>query len=61
VRPLSAVVAERQPRTPAGDLTLFKSLGMGISDLSLGIEIYNVARAKGIGTPLPGVPKMVSW
>jgi len=53
VRPLSAVVAAQQRRAPADDLTLFKSLGMGISDLSLGIEIYNAARAAGIGTPLP--------
>lgn len=53
VRPLSAVVAARQTRTSADDLTLFKSLGMGISDLSLGIEIYNAACAAGVGRPLP--------
>jgi Predicted ornithine cyclodeaminase, mu-crystallin homolog len=52
VRPLSAIVAGRQQRTPADDLTLFKSLGMGISDLSLGIEIYNAARTAGVGRPV---------
>ncbi|OLC44729.1 MAG: ornithine cyclodeaminase [Acidobacteria bacterium 13_1_40CM_65_14] len=52
VRPLSEVAAERQRRTPGDDLTLFKSLGMGISDLSLGIEIYNSAKAAGLGMAL---------
>jgi ornithine cyclodeaminase len=49
VRPLSAIVATRQQRAPTDDVTLFKSLGMGISDLSLGIEIYNAATAAGVG------------
>jgi ornithine cyclodeaminase len=52
VRPLSAVVAERERRTPEDDLTLFKSLGMGISDLALGLEVYNSAKAAGLGRPL---------
>lgn len=63
VRPLSAVVAGRQPRTASDDVTLFKSLGMGISDLALGIEIYNAARASGAGRafahPTPASPKLV--
>ena len=44
------------------DVTLFKPLGMGVSDLSLGIEIYNAARATGVGSPLAH-PKtaLVSW
>jgi len=49
VRPLSAIVATRHERAPTDDVTLFKSLGMGISDLSLGIEIYNAATAAGVG------------
>ena len=49
VRPLSAIVATRQQRAQTDDVTLFKSLGMGISDLSLGIEIYNAATAAGAG------------
>jgi len=49
VRPLSAIVATRHERAPTDDVTLFKSLGMGISDLSLGIEIYNAATAAGAG------------
>jgi alanine dehydrogenase len=53
VRPLSAIVADRQHRVPSDDVTLFKSLGMGISDLSLGIEIYNAARTAAVGKPIP--------
>src|SRR5438552_13586219 len=49
VRPLPALVATRHQRAPTADATLFKSLGMGISDLSLGIEIYNAATAAGAG------------
>lgn len=47
--PLSTVVAARRPRADGDDLTLFKSLGMGISDLSLAIEIYQKALDRGLG------------
>ena len=50
------VAADR--RRPAGtDLSLFKPMGMGISDLSLGIEILRRAQASGVGRsmPVPGV------
>lgn len=43
VQPLSTIVSERVPRSEADDLTLFKSLGVGISDLSLGIQLYRDA------------------
>ena len=62
VRPLSAVVDQRQARSDTDDLTLFKSLGMGISDLALGIEIYNAARTRGAGRrfahPIHGAPRL---
>ena len=61
VRPLSSIVAARQPRRADEDVTLFKSLGMGISDLSLGIEVYNSAVARGLGQPLTRPQKLVSW
>jgi len=48
-RPLSALVATRQPRDPNDDITLFKSLGMGISDLALGSELYQKALEAGLG------------
>ena len=53
VRPISRLVAE-DLRRPAGcDLTLFKAVGMGMSDLALGIEILARAEAAGLGTPVP--------
>ena len=48
VLPLSQVVATRFARQPGTDLTLFKAMGMGLSDLSLGIEVYEAARRRRI-------------
>lgn len=53
VRSLAEVVAARAPRRPDEDVTLFKSLGMGISDLALGLEVYRRAREQGRGRSLP--------
>lgn len=53
VEPLASVVEKRQPRSPSDDLTVFKSLGMGISDLALGMEIYRRAVAAGLGHAFP--------
>jgi ornithine cyclodeaminase len=59
---LADLVAAGTRRTAADDLTLFKSLGMGISDLALGIEIYRAARRAGVGrpidTPQPAAPRL---
>jgi ornithine cyclodeaminase/alanine dehydrogenase-like protein (mu-crystallin family)/gentisate 1,2-dioxygenase len=52
VQSLSTIVAER-PARANNALTLFKALGMGISDLALGIEIYRRAIDLGLGRPLP--------
>jgi alanine dehydrogenase len=52
VQSLADLVAARQPRAVSDDLTVFKSLGMGISDLSLGIELYRKAVASGLGREL---------
>ncbi len=49
VRRLADLLAASEPRTSADDLTLFKALGMGISDLSLGIEVYRAACRAGAG------------
>ena len=59
VRSLATVVAEGKGRRDDDDLTFFKSLGMGISDLSLGIEIYRKALGAGLGRPLTH-PKKVA-
>lgn len=52
VRSLASLVASRRSRTSSDDLTLFKSLGMGISDLALGIELYKKAVESGLGRKL---------
>ncbi len=49
VTSLADLVAAQESRRQSDDLTLFKSLGMGISDLALGIELYRRARANGFG------------
>ena len=49
VTSLANLVAAGETRAAKDDLTLFKSLGMGISDLALGIELYRKARAMGLG------------
>src|SRR5205823_3370494 len=45
-------VAEAVSGASSDDLTLIKSLGMGVSDLSLAIEIYREARRVGAGRPI---------
>lgn len=59
VRSLSSVVASRSARAASDDLTLFKALGVGVSDLSLGIALYNRALALGLGYRIPH-PQRVS-
>jgi alanine dehydrogenase len=53
VESLASVVASGRPRSDAVDLTLFKSLGMGVSDLALGIDVYRAALERGLGRRLP--------
>lgn len=53
VRTISSIVAADRSRPPAADLTLFKAMGMGISDLALAIEALERARAAGRGHFLP--------
>jgi alanine dehydrogenase len=52
VLPLSRVIAAGDARPARADLTLFKAMGMGISDLSVGVEVLRRARANGVGRPL---------
>jgi len=53
VVPLSKLVGQSESRVESADVTLFKSLGMGISDLSLAREVYDRARAGGGAVELP--------
>lgn len=52
VKPLSQIVASGTHRPRGADVTLFKAMGMGLSDLSLGMEIYRRALARSVGRPL---------
>jgi alanine dehydrogenase len=54
VRGLDAVVDEDAPRARRpSDITLFKALGVGLSDVALGAEIVRRAHAAGAGHALP--------
>jgi ornithine cyclodeaminase/alanine dehydrogenase-like protein (mu-crystallin family) len=58
VTPLSRVVGENRHREQASDITLFKAMGMGISDLSLAIELYRRATKRGLGRAFPHPEKV---
>ncbi len=53
VMPLSALIASGRRRSGADDVSLFKAMGMGISDLALGVELLKRARARGMGRAIP--------
>jgi ornithine cyclodeaminase/alanine dehydrogenase-like protein (mu-crystallin family) len=53
VKELSEIVAKNITRPADADVTLFKALGMGISDLSIARSVYEQAKAKGIGREIP--------
>ena len=53
VAPLSRLVASNAARPDGADVTLFKAMGMGISDLALGIKIHELARQRGLGREIP--------
>ncbi len=53
VRPISEVIAQDAMRPANSDLTSFKAMGMGISDLALGIEVLARAEKRGGTTTLP--------
>jgi len=50
---MSEIVASGAGRPAGADLTLFKSLGVGIADLALAEALYRLARERGVGTELP--------
>lgn len=49
VMPLSKLIASGRRRAPKDDVSLFKAMGMGISDLALGAELVKRARERGVG------------
>jgi|SRR5215831_15764472 len=53
VLPLWKLVAQGQRRRDSDDISLFKAMGMGISDLALGAELVRRARERSIGRAIP--------
>jgi ornithine cyclodeaminase len=53
VKPLSGLIAEGRRRNAADDLSVFKAMGMGLSDLALGAELVRRARDRGMGRAMP--------
>ncbi len=62
VRSLGDIVANREKPPADCDITLFKSMGMGISDLTVATLAYRRAMERGIGRAIPLVPKAsIRW
>ena len=53
VETISSIIAAGKKRPKDADITLFKAMGMGLSDLALAIEVLNRARAKNLGHKVP--------
>jgi ornithine cyclodeaminase len=53
VRPIGSVIEDNVTRPPGADLTLFKAMGMGLSDMALACDILAKAREQGFGHPVP--------
>lgn len=58
VQSLAVLIAGKGARKAGDDLTFFKSLGMGISDLALGIDIYRKVANAGLGRTIPHPEKV---
>lgn len=53
VMPLATLAGSGRRRGQQDDVSLFKAMGMGISDLALGAELVRRARARGLGRAIP--------
>jgi ornithine cyclodeaminase len=53
VMPLAGLIASGRRRSGTDDVSLFKAMGMGISDLALGVELVKRARERGMGRVIP--------
>ncbi len=55
--PLAAIVAGQAPgRTAPDEITLFKSLGLAIEDVTVARHVYELARQQGLGQELDILP-----
>jgi ornithine cyclodeaminase/alanine dehydrogenase len=54
---LGAVIAGKtRPRQSAQDITIFDSTGLAIQDVAVAAAVYELAKARGMGTPVELVP-----
>jgi ornithine cyclodeaminase/alanine dehydrogenase-like protein (mu-crystallin family) len=54
VRELSdVVVGQETGRAHTEDITLFKSVGLGLEDLAVAVRVFERAKAEEVGRPLP--------
>lgn len=58
VEPLCGIVHQKWQRPPDMDVTVFKSMGMGISDLSVAVRIYREAGKQSAGRAIPHPEKV---
>lgn len=58
VRTIASIIAADEIRPDGADITLFKAMGMGLSDLALAIEILKRARAQNKGHKVPDRVKL---
>ena len=63
VRSIGDVIRSGKPARPeGGDVSLFKSVGMGLSDLAVATMAYERARERGLGRPIPAPVRAVpTW
>tara|TARA_Y100001934_G_scaffold281934_1_gene393572 strand:+ start:1035 stop:2024 length:990 start_codon:yes stop_codon:yes gene_type:complete len=53
VHTIASVISENKTRPDGADITLFKAMGMGLSDLALAIDVLKRARAENRGHKVP--------
>ena len=58
VRTIASVIAADETRPDGADITLYKAMGMGLSDLALAIEILERAQKAGRGHKVPDRVKL---
>lgn len=58
VKTLGEILLAGGNRPTNADITLFKPMGMGLSDLSVAAVVYERSLQMGLGTPLPAGPRV---
>lgn len=53
VCPIGSIIEDNVTRPANADLTLFKAMGMGLSDMALAVDILARAREQNLGHPVP--------